>query len=57
MNERTLWARDQAERTPVTVVFRVFIVALGVYGVLWPTVDALGCATIVALVTLVMPSL
>ena len=47
----------RGERTLVPLTFRVFVVALGVYGVLWPTVDALGCATIVALVTLVMPSL
>jgi hypothetical protein len=45
------------ERTLVTVAFRVLIVALGVYGLLWPTVDALGCAAVVALVAWAMPSL
>jgi hypothetical protein len=45
------------ERTLVTAIFRVVVVALGVYGLLWPTVDALGCAAIVALVAWVVPSL
>jgi hypothetical protein len=49
--------QPRGEHTLGTVIFRVAVVALGVYGVLWPTVDALGCATIVALVALVMPSL
>ena len=50
-------AQPRDERTLVTLAFRAFVVALGVYGLLWPTVDALGCAAIVALVAWVMPSL